>query len=198
MRTRDHNDKIRNLQDVLKKEKELNYDLTKQYFEYKHAIHVQKQHLKDQMELAKLENDQLKQHLDKTLNDMPEDAVYTQKSLKKKESNFASRFRKQSKENEEDLHIVKVQYEQVQAKYLTDLQQLQKELKEVTEKNKHSRVRRNNEANALHGDVATLRKRVKDMENELKKLKALVDEERTDDLVSYLQNVGNGAEGISE
>jgi hypothetical protein len=49
--------------------------------------------------------------LDKLLIDQKTDTSYAQTLFSKKSDNFAARFRKQTKENESELNVVRVQYE---------------------------------------------------------------------------------------
>jgi archaellum component FlaC len=46
--------------------------------------------------------------------------------------------------------------------------------------------------------VQTLKKKVQEMEKELKRLKQLVDEEKTDELIKNLQKGEGGGQGINE
>ena len=50
----------------------------------------------------------LKSQLDKLLTDQKQDTNYAQTLFSKKTDNFASRFRKGTKENEADLNVVRV------------------------------------------------------------------------------------------
>lgn len=52
----DHNDKVRELNQRLKEKTECNYELSKQYFEYKYTLGHHKQALQDQLDLQKVEN----------------------------------------------------------------------------------------------------------------------------------------------
>ncbi len=46
--------------------------------------------------------------------------------------------------------------------------------------------------------MQTLKKKVQEMEKELKRLKQLVDEEKTDELIKNLQKGDGGGQGINE
>eukprot|EP00349_Pseudokeronopsis_sp_Brazil_P006459 CAMPEP_0202967680 /NCGR_PEP_ID=MMETSP1396-20130829/12664_1 /ASSEMBLY_ACC=CAM_ASM_000872 /TAXON_ID= /ORGANISM="Pseudokeronopsis sp., Strain Brazil" /LENGTH=94 /DNA_ID=CAMNT_0049693045 /DNA_START=643 /DNA_END=923 /DNA_ORIENTATION=+ len=64
-------------------------------------------------------------------------------------------------------------------------------LADVAKRGKLVESRRNTESGAFTSDIQTLQTRVKGMESDLKRLKDLVDNEKTDDLVSELQNLGD-------
>ena len=97
----------------------VNYQLARDFFDYKHLVGKTRQRLQDEQDLAQVENQALKNQLDKLLDAVKHETKYSEKLFDQKTSNHAHRFRKLSKENEEDLAIVKVQYGQVQQKYLS-------------------------------------------------------------------------------
>lgn len=72
-----------------------------------------------------MENQALKNQLDKLLDAAKHETKYSEKLFTQKTGSNAQRFRKLSKENEEDLAIVKVQYGQVQQKYLYTLSKVE-------------------------------------------------------------------------
>ena len=108
---------------------QVNYQLSKDYFSYKHVIGKTKQTHQDDFDLLKVENAALKQELDRILNVAENDTQYASGLYQNKTQNFAQRFRKQSKQNEEDLNIVKVQYRQAQEQYLKELEEVEKNLR---------------------------------------------------------------------
>lgn len=66
--------------------------------------------MQDEYDLATVENQALKNQLDKLLDAAKNETKYSESLYSQKTNQFAQRFRKLSKENEEDLAIVKVQY----------------------------------------------------------------------------------------
>ena len=108
---------------------QVNYQLSKDYFSYKHVIGKTKQTHQDDFDLLKVENAALKQELDRILNVAENDTQYASGLYQNKTQNFAQRFRKQSKQNEEDLNIVKVQYRQAYEQYLKELEEVEKNLR---------------------------------------------------------------------
>ncbi|CDW88882.1 UNKNOWN [Stylonychia lemnae] len=187
LKEQDFHEKIENLKRRVAERQEINYHLNKDYFAYKHVINKSKQKLQDDYDLLKVENQALKSQLDKIIDVTDNDTQYASTLFSSKTSNFAQRFRKASKENEEDLNIVKIQYSQVQDKYLSDLQSMERNLNQVIDKSKLIVSRRATESNAFNGDVQTLKKKVKNYEAYIKTLKDLVDQEKTQELVNILQ-----------
>lgn len=112
---------------------------------------------------------------------------YSENLYSQKTRQFAQRFRKLSKENEEDLAIVKVQYAEVQEKYLSALQRVEEELTEVIEKGRLMHNRRATERAAFHGEIQGIRIRSGQHDKEIKKLKSLIEEERNDDFIDLLE-----------
>eukprot|EP00347_Sterkiella_histriomuscorum_P001132 403373203 len=186
LKEQDFKEKLENFKIRLQQRQDVNYQLSKEYFAYKHVIGKTKQKLQDDYDLLKVENQALKQQLDKIIDHTSNDTSYSANLFTQKTHNFAQRFRKASKENEEDLNIVKIQYSQVQDKYLADLQNMESNLHMVVDKSKLLVNRRATENQAFQGDVLTLKKRVNQYERYIKTLKDLVDQEKTDDLLQIL------------
>jgi aspartate ammonia-lyase len=88
----------------------VNYQLARDFFDYKHLVGKTRQRLQDEQDLAQVENQALKNQLDKLLDAVKHETKYSEKLFDQKSNNHAHRFRKLSKENEEDLAIVKIQY----------------------------------------------------------------------------------------
>ena len=125
----DFQEKIQAYTKRLEAVQQVNYQLSKDYFSYKHVIGKTKQTHQDDFDLLKVENAALKQELDRILNVAENDTQYASGLYQNKTQNFAQRFRKQSKQNEEDLNIVKVQYRQAQEQYLKELEEVEKNLR---------------------------------------------------------------------
>ena len=166
----------------------MNHTISTDYFNYKHAIIGAKANLDDQIALAKVENEALKQQVDKICEAERADGNYSEQLYAQKTNQFANRFRKTSKQNEQELSIIKVQYAQVQDQYLSELQTLEAQLKANTKRGKKIENKRTTETAAFTNDITALRKRVTDYERHIKRLKQFVDQEDTESLVQELQN----------
>ena len=121
LKEREFSDTLGGLRGRLEQRERVNYGIAKDFFDYKHVVGKTRQRLQDEYDLAQAENEALKNQLDKLLEAAKNETKYSEGLYQQKTTQFASRFRKLSKENEEDLAIVKVQYAQVQDKYLGEL-----------------------------------------------------------------------------
>lgn len=166
--------------------KNLNYEISNDYFNYKHAVEQQNQKLDDQIELARVENEALKKQLDGILEHEKAEGDYSENLYAQKTQQFAARFRKSSKQNEQELNVIKVQYSEVQDKYLKELQELDMKIKMTSKRVKKLDDRRTNERSAFTNDIQALRKRVTDYERHIKRLKTYVDKEDTEALLGEL------------
>ena len=63
MKKQDFETKIAELEERLEDRKKLNYEISNDYFNYKHAIEKQGTNLEDQMELARVENELLEVYM---------------------------------------------------------------------------------------------------------------------------------------
>lgn len=96
-------------------------EVSKSYFGFKHTVEESKQRLKDDRELLLIEKrvleDQLEQLKERSFNDKE----YSVDMYQKKTDSFAQRFRKLTQKNEHELKVVKIQYEQFQEQYRSDI-----------------------------------------------------------------------------
>ena len=106
----------------------------------------------------------------------------------KKSDNFAEKFRKQAQANENDLKVIKVQYEQLQTKYVEELRSLEQILATTRDDIEVIESRRLSEHQAFSVDIASIKKRVISFERYIKRLKKHVDEEKTTELITELEN----------
>ena len=78
LKKQDFETKIAELEERLEDRKKLNYEISNDYFNYKHAIEKQGTNLEDQMELARVENESLKQQLDSILEHEKAEGDYSE------------------------------------------------------------------------------------------------------------------------
>lgn len=107
---------------------------------------------------------------------------------KQKTDNFAQRFRKLTQTNENDLKVIKVQYDQFQAQYKEDISKLNQHVSECRDKIKSIEQKRMAESQAFAGDIQSVKKRVINFERYIKRLKKHVDDEKTAELITELEN----------
>jgi hypothetical protein len=100
-----------------------------------------------------VENSALKDQLDKILDMQQSQVDHSTQLYDQKSESFAQRFRKQTKQNEEDLNIIKVQYGEIQDKYLNEIKTLDHDNARLKEKRLIVERRRNTEQQAFQGDI---------------------------------------------
>lgn len=188
LKQRDFNERYAELQARLAERKQQNYQIQTDYFNYKHSIGTAKLSLEDQIKLAKVENESLKESMNKIIEAEKADEAYSETLYAQKTEQFASRIRKSTQKNEQELNTIKVQYSGVQDKYIDELKRLEREIAIQSQRVKVLETRRENETVAFSNDIQIIRKRVVDYERHIKKLKHHVDKEDTESLVKELQN----------
>jgi len=142
--------------------------------------------LEDQIKLAKVENESLKESMNAVVEGERADEAYSETLYTQKSEQFAARIRKGTQKNESELNTIKVQYSGAQDKYLEELKKLEREIAIQSQRAKVLETRRDNENVAFSNDIQIIRKRVLDYERHIKKLKHHVDKEDTESLVKEL------------
>ena len=84
------------------------------------------------------------------------------------------------------MNTVKVQYAEAQEKFLSDLKNMDYDLKSTVAKGRAVEATRQREAHKFGSDVQSLKKRVSAYERYIKQLKEFVDNEDTEGLVQQL------------
>ena len=105
------------------------------------------------------------------------DQEYTVDLYTRKTDNFAERFRKQAHANENDLKVIRIQYDEVQQKYMQDLKEFESNLAVAKDKISIIESRRVTENQAFQNDIMSIKKRVINFERYIKRLKKHVDDE---------------------
>ena len=163
-------------------------EVSKSYFGYKHTVEESKQRIKDDRELLLIEKrvleDQLEQLKERSFNDKE----YSVEMYQKKTDSFAERFRKLTQKNEHELKVVKIQYEQFQEQYRSDIAGFNQQIAQCRDKIKIIEQRRATETQAFQADIQSVKKRVINFERYIKRLKKHVDDEKTAELISELEN----------
>ena len=106
--------------------------------------------------------------MDKIIESEKFDGEHAERTFAQKSVQFANRFRKNTKKNEEDLNIVKVQYGEAQEKFLCDLKNLDYDLKSMTARGRAVEATRQREAHKFGADCQSLKKRVSAYERYIK------------------------------
>lgn len=151
-------------------------------------IQKSKDTLSDERELLLIEKKALEDQLHKLKDHAAVDKDYAADLYAQKTNNFADRFRKQTQQNENDLKVIKSQYEAIQEKYMVELKELAEDIRFCRDKVKIIDQRRTTETQAFSADIQSIKKRVINFERYIKRLKRYVDDEQTAELIAELEN----------
>ena len=125
LRDADFVESVGKIQERLKQREAEQYEISKNYFQYKNELQKQKDKLADEKELLLIEKraleDQMGQLRELALNDKE----YAVDLYKQKTENFAQRFRKMTHQNENDLKVIRVQFDQFQQESTNELKRLE-------------------------------------------------------------------------
>ena len=127
LRQQDFNQSIKELEGRLAKRDKDGYEISKNFFQYKHDVQKSKDKLNDEKELLLIEKRALEDQMAKLKERSINDKEYAKDLYSQKTENFAQRFRQLTHKNENDLKVIRVQYEQ----FCTDSKQ---ELKDMEAK----------------------------------------------------------------
>ena len=100
LKAQDFETTIAELEARLASQMALNHQVSTDYFNYRHSIGNVKQKLEDQIALAKVENEALKQQVDQICESERVDSGYQEQLYAQKTTQFANRLRNASKQNE--------------------------------------------------------------------------------------------------
>ena len=111
LKSADFEESIAFLKQRLNQREEEGYSISKDYFQYKHEVQKSKDTLDDERELLLIERRALEDQFNKLKGNSITDKEYAVDLYNQKTDNFAQRFRKQAQKNENDLKVIKAQYE---------------------------------------------------------------------------------------
>jgi hypothetical protein len=176
------------IQARLQEREQEQFDISKTYFQYKYDVDKSKQQIADEKELLNIEKRALEDSLSEIKERTVNEKEYAVDLYKQKTDSFAQRFRKITKDNENDLKVTKVQFEQFREDTSKTLEELEKNIHICQKKVKILDRTRGSEYTSLSSDISSLKKRVINFERYIKRLKAHVDEEKTTELITELEN----------
>lgn len=144
--------------------------------------------MKDDKELLLIEKRALEDSLGELRERTVNEKEYAVDLYKQKTESFAQRFRKISQQNENDLKVTKVQFETFKEESTQNLEELERNIHMCQKKIRILDKQRHTENQTYQGDIQSLKKRVINFERYIKRLKAHVDEEKTTELITELEN----------
>ena len=127
LRSQDFQASIKQLQARLKLREGEQWEISKNYFNYKAEVQKSKDKIADERELLMIEKKALEEQLSKLKDLSLSDKEYAVDLYKQKTENFAQRFRKISQQNENDLKVSRMQFEKFQAESFGELDKLEKD-----------------------------------------------------------------------
>ncbi|CAK71366.1 unnamed protein product (macronuclear) [Paramecium tetraurelia] len=161
---------VQKIQKLEKQNVELVKGKTYEYNELQIVMHknknfrIRRDKCKRIWEVAKLKNKKLKMELDQIQKKYNIENKTALELLEKKSDEYNKKFRSQIKSKDEQLSIIKEQYEQVQNIYINKIQQLEENLSKLIEKYQQLEKRRSLEIEGFKNDIKILTKKVKDCE----------------------------------
>jgi hypothetical protein len=114
LREKDFNEKSFEFEKRLIAREEFNSKIGKDFFHVRYEFEEKQKKASDENELLKIENETLSRQLDLEVQRTSEDCTYKVTNYEKKKDSFAGKYRKETKDNENNLMIIKEQYQQVQ------------------------------------------------------------------------------------
>jgi hypothetical protein len=98
---------IKDIEERLKVREDESYQISKDYFGYKHSVEKSKQGIQDERELLLIERRALEDQFMKVQNNSHVNKDHAVQTFQSKTESFAQRFRNQSQKNENDLKVIK-------------------------------------------------------------------------------------------
>ncbi|CAD8159350.1 unnamed protein product [Paramecium octaurelia] len=164
LRIKEDQQKLDQLVQKIQKLEKQNVELVKDCYVQKQKFQNKERQMQEDLEVAKLKNKKLKMELDQIQKKYNIENKTALELLEKKSDEYNKKFRSQIKSKDEQLSIIKEQYEQVQNIYINKIQQLEENLSKLIEKYQQLEKRRALEVEGFKNDIKILTKKVKDCE----------------------------------
>ncbi|CAK72449.1 unnamed protein product (macronuclear) [Paramecium tetraurelia] len=164
LRIKEDQQKLDQLVQKIQKLEKQNVELVKDCYAQKQKFQNKERQMQEDLEVAKLKNKKLKMELDQIQRKYNIENKTALELLEKKSDEYNKKFRSQIKSKDEQLSIIKEQYEQVQNIYINKIQQLEENLSKLIEKYQQLEKRRSLEVEGFKNDIKILTKKVKDCE----------------------------------
>ncbi|CAD8134861.1 unnamed protein product [Paramecium pentaurelia] len=164
LRIKEDQQKLDQLVQKIQKLEKQNVELVKDCYVLKQKFQNKEKQMQEDLEVSKLKNKKLKMELDQIQRKYNVENKTALELLEKKSDEYNKKFRSQIKSKDEQLSIIKEQYEQVQNIYINKIQQLEENLSKLIEKYQQLEKRRSLEIEGFKNDIKILTKKVKDCE----------------------------------
>ncbi|CAD8050277.1 unnamed protein product [Paramecium sonneborni] len=164
LRIKEDQQKLDQLVQKVQKLEKQNVELVKECYSQKQKFQNKEKQMQEDLEVSKLKNKKLKMELDQIQKKYNIENKTALELLEKKSDEYNKKFRSQIRSKDEQLSIIKEQYEQVQNIYISKIQQLEENLSKLIEKYQQLEKRRSLEIEGFKNDIKILTKKVKDCE----------------------------------
>ncbi|CAD8045796.1 unnamed protein product [Paramecium primaurelia] len=164
LRIKEDQQKLDQLVQKIQKLEKQNVELVKDCYVLKQKFQNKEKQMQEDLEVQKLKNKKLKMELDQIQKKYNVENKTALELLEKKSDEYNKKFRSQIKSKDEQLSIIKEQYEQVQNIYINKIQQLEENLSKLIEKYQQLEKRRSLEVEGFKNEIKILTKKVKDCE----------------------------------
>lgn len=166
MRLRSDSDKIGELEATLRKSKEAQTVIMKEYLKARHTSQQNEASISSAIQKLKQDNAEMITNLRSTNIQAKEQLRDLMKREETKTNDFAHRFRKQAMNNEEALVIIKEEYASLQQVYSQKIEELEQKITRLTEQYKILERQRYDQEDTYKERVQNLREKIRAMEIE--------------------------------
>ena len=155
----------------------------KDYFKERHEIQQRDLPDKELREKLIMTQKVMQSKLDSENKKLNTDTTYKTDTIKAKTEDFNSRFRTKAQKKEEKLTLLKEQYANLQSVYVENLRTLEQEYDRIMLRTEGLEYKRDGESETFIDQILALKRRVKNYEDYIKRLKELVDKDRAEELI---------------
>ncbi|CAD8051458.1 unnamed protein product [Paramecium sonneborni] len=185
LRIKEDQQKLDQLVQKVQKLEKQNVELVKDSYLQKQKFQNKEKQMQEDLEVSKLKNQKLKMELDQIQKKYNIENKTALELLEKKSDEYNKKFRSQIRSKDEQLSIIKEQYEQVQNIYISKIQQLEENLSKLIEKYQQLEKRRSLEIEGFKNDIKILTKKVKDYEKQSQNGDKQNENKSPEDLAKY-------------
>lgn len=153
--------RIEELLQQLQRAEDFKISTTRDYLRLRHESQTKERSLVEQLGKTRQENDGLLTHVKHTTVRAKQETKEAETVAEQKSHDFAHKFRKQAMANEENLHIVKEQYAQLQTVFSERINEMENKFMRLSQKYRDLENKRKYEAQHHTAEVETLHQQLK-------------------------------------
>lgn len=166
MRLKSDQEKIDELESIVRKSKEAQTNIMKEYLKARHISQQNVASISSAIQKLKQDNAEMITNLRSTNIQAKEELRDLMKREEAKSNDFAHRFRKQAMNNEEALVIIKEEYGNLQQVYSEKIEELEQKITRLTEQYKILEKQRYDQEETYKERVQTLKEKIRALEIE--------------------------------